>query len=96
MKDEAYTDNVPNLTGKEMVCKVTTAPMIQKVELKLTFISYVILLQQHMHSPAGWALQYHSTIVTLYFDPAYSNCGTKPTSSALYRLLFCFPVLSYS
>lgn len=43
MKDEAYTDNAPNLTGYEMVCTVTTVPMIQKVELKLTFISYVVL-----------------------------------------------------
>lgn len=43
MKDEAYTDNAPNLTGKEMVCMVTTVSMIQKVELKLTFISYVAL-----------------------------------------------------
>jgi hypothetical protein len=52
MKDEAYIDNTPHLTGKEMVCIDTTVPMIQKVELKLTFANYVALLQQHTHTPA--------------------------------------------
>jgi hypothetical protein len=48
-----YTDNERHLIWKGMFCTVTTVPITWQVELQPTFITYVEILQQHMHNSAG-------------------------------------------